>query len=480
VVGAVLVVIAAVLQPPMAGNLPSHVDGGARVVWIDAATGDAVPCTVDGRRWSCPPPAPDARGIVLSISSGRLAIAGSVGVDGVDSSPAAWGRVIRVVPGSAAATDLHDLTLLPWKPERSVVRIRLRRFRAVRDESVRVIKLSATVFWVDAVDAVDRVEPVDPDAFLRLEGPEIGSARIATLRLSSDAPEAPFLVAAPLAMTVVGRVRNARGEDVASASVELLEPLKVDADPRDRLLADTPVVAGNSAVSGPDGSFRFDRVCAGPALLVATSPADGRGSAWVTDPGPPIEIVMIPPVRAQGRVLRNRLLLPGARIRFVPTQEAWAASGDPSRHLVDETTSADDGTFVLALPEEPAGELQVVAVDGATARVPLFAGPARTTEIALGDVSIPDPRRVVVRLLEGLQSPACDLIAAGPIGTLGMQIIRASSVINVYTLDLPESGQWVLSVECGGIARSVVPMVAIVPPAGTDGMVPTIDVRFVK
>ena len=201
---------------------------------------------------------------------------------------------------------------------------------------------------------------------------------------------------------------------------------------------------------------------------------------WVTELGTPLDLLLAAPPRARGRVVRNRLPVAGARVRFVPASEAWAASTDPAAQLTDETTSADDGTFTLMLPEQRLGEIQVVGADGATARVPMLGGSTQSGDIAVGDVTIPDPRRVVVRLLEAMQAPPCDMIAIGPLGNLGMQTVRASSAVNVYTLDLPESGPWTFTAECGGRMRTVLPTLATIPPPGPDPTVPTIDVRFAR
>jgi hypothetical protein len=442
----------------------------SRAVWIAAGTGDAAPCAVEDGRWRCPRP-DAARGIVVLIGDDRVRIVSADGVDGVDPSTAQWGRLVRVEAGGAAINDVHDLVVSAWTPERSAVRTNLKRFRALRDQSVHVLKLAPTVFWVAGAAAID------PDAFLAIEGPHVGALHVATSRLREDAPEVPFVIQAPMRLSIAGRVRNARGEDV-TASVELLRPLRAGSDrPPD---AETPVIAVASAIADADGSFVFDGTVDAPLLVAAASPVDGRGSAWVMDTGPPVVIDLIPPLRAHGRVLRHRMPLAGARIRFVPNIQAWGASVNPAANLAAETASADDGVFEIVLPEQSTGELQIVAADGVAARVPIADAPVRARTIELGDVVILDPRRIVVRLLEPLQSPPCDLLAIGPLDRLGMQIVRASSSVNVYTLDLPESGRWTFSADCGGHIQSVAPTIATVPSAASDSGVPTIDLRFVR
>src|SRR5204862_5412038 len=142
--------------------------------------------------------------------------------------------------------------------------------------------------------------------------------------------------------------------------LDLFQPLQIDRDPRERLDGDTPVVARATARSGVDGMFTLDRVPQPPFLLVAASSTQGRASVWVAELGAPIDLRVTAPPRARGRVVRNRLPVAGARVRFVPASEAWAASTDPAAQLTDETTSADDGTFTLILPDQRLGEILVV------------------------------------------------------------------------------------------------------------------------
>jgi len=442
-----------------------------RAMWIAADTGATAPCTFDADGWNCPRDE-GSRGILVAIGADRVEIVSTDGVENVDTSATRWGRLVRVIASGSAPRRLRHLTLTASRPERSVVRAQLRRFRAIRDGSVRVLQLSDMLFWVSGVSVTD------PDAFLALEGPDIDAVHVVTRRLREDAPENIFEITASPASSITGRVRNARGEDVPSVSVELLRPLR--RNPDQKLNADTPIIGVASAMADENGLFAFDHVVETPVLVTVSSAMAGRGAQWVSSPGQPVVIELTPSLHARGRVLRDRVPLAGARVRFVPGVEAWAVSVDPAANLVEETATADDGSFDVALPEHPAGALQIVAADGATARVPILSSPAGTRTIELGDVSIPDLHRLLIRLLEPLQSPPCDLLAIGPLGNLGMQTVRASSLVNVYTLDLPESGQWTFSVDCGGRVRSVVPATATVTLSGSESTAPTLDLHFAR
>ncbi|HYM21930.1 MAG TPA: hypothetical protein VEU08_01925, partial [Vicinamibacterales bacterium] len=125
-------------------------------------------------------------------------------------------------------------------------------------------------------------------------------------------------------------------------------------------------------------------------------------------------------------------------------------------------------------------ELLVVTTGGAAVRVPIpYTSGPRDAEVTLGDISIADPIRVVVRLLEPIQLQPCDIIAIGPIARLGMSVVRAASLMNVYTLELPEPGQWSFSADCGGQSRTLVPIVATIP-AGVNATLSTVDLRFAQ
>ena len=144
----------------------------------------------------------------------------AIGVAGVDTTAATWGRVVQIIAGGAAPEDLHDLELTAWKPERSRTRPQTRRFAAIKDEDVHPVRLSDTSFWVAG-------NAGDPDAFLALGGPAIGSSRLSTRFLSEGAPDDIVYLPAVLPSTVSGRVHGAHGEDADGAEVELLERLEL-------------------------------------------------------------------------------------------------------------------------------------------------------------------------------------------------------------------------------------------------------------
>jgi hypothetical protein len=207
--------------------------------------------------------------------------------------------------------------------------------------------------------------------------------------------------------------------------------------------------------------------------LVASHPVLGSGAAWIDLDGPPVDLELTPPPRATGRALKHGLPVPNARVRFLPDSGAWAASVDPGEHITRESKTADDGRFAIPLPQKRAGSIQILLDDGSGVRV---AVPDLKTkgDLLLGDIAVPDPRRLVVRLFDGL---SCKVVAVGPLGALGLKTVQASSQTAVFELELPDSGEWNLNADCGGTIYAIVPPLVSVP---ADGEPPAVDARVIR
>jgi hypothetical protein len=448
----------------VSGPIPLALPGAVRALWIAAGPdAESVRCHVSApHEWSCDGLLPDARGLVVVVGDGAVTALG-VRLSGLSADAATvakWGRVVHVTPGAAAPEDLHDLELTAWKPERSRTRPQTRRFTAMKDD-VQMVRVSETTFWVSG-------DAVDPDAFVALDGPAIGRSRLSTIRLSEGVPDDPVFLAATTAVTIGGHVHGRHGEDAAGADVELLELLdarQIGDAMAERLDEQTPLLRSRSVAASPDGSFQFDRVSPGPFRIAASHPSLGSGGLWVGVGGPPVDIALTPAPRAKARVLRHGLPVPGARVRFLPDPEAWAASVDPMDHVTEETRTGEDGTFALPLPRKPAGTIPVLLDDGMGVRVAV--PKLQTTgDVLLGDLTVPDARRLVVRLVRPLDRIACDLVAVGPLGALGLKVVRATSRTGVYDFELPDSGSWALNAECRGDTYEIEPPVVVLPATG--------------
>ncbi len=459
---------AGVVDGQVAGTIPAGFGPPVRIVWIDAtaAEPDARCQLQPSLGWRCDGLSSASRGLVVLVGNGALAVL-AVGIAGVDRAGAvcSWGRLLRVSPGGVVADDLHDLRVTPWKPARSTARRQAQRFSLVEDPSVHVMPLSNIAFWVSGGE-------IDQDAFVQLEGPAIASLRIPAKTLMDAPPELPRVLEAVAPFALTGRVVSADGQEVEAADVELFEPLNAaDEDgsagqPRGAKEA-APLVRVGQATSRPDGTFTFDRLATGRYELVASHPSLGRATQRIERFADSLVLKLVPPARAAGRVVRHGLPVAGARVRFVPDPAAWMASTDPMRHLAVETSTGDDGRFSVVLPPERAGLIQIIAPNGASLRLPL-AGRAAAGDLVLGDLALPELRRLTVRLLD---QAACDLIAVGPIGSLGLSVVHATSAAGTYWFELPEAGTWTLNAQCGQKTYNLDPPVVTILPGGPEQII---------
>jgi hypothetical protein len=220
----------------------------------------------------------------------------------------------------------------------------------------------------------------------------------------------------------------------------------------ERAAARGAVVRLAGVTSDADGRFDFPGLADGTYEVVATSFLHGRLSRWTVTTNPPLLLRLVPPTTVTGRVVRQKLPVPDARVRFVPDSDAWRKSTDPTSHLTTETRSDDGGRFTLPLPPEAAGDVQIIAPDGASLRKTLPTVP-NLTDIALGDVALAELIALEIRA----DVPDCRMNAIGPAGALGFSVVPGRVTSTIYQFDLPEAGQWFLDAECSGQHASVHP-----------------------
>jgi hypothetical protein len=453
----------------IAGLIPSTLNAVSRVVWVDPDLSGTASCQVtDATHWQCDGLPDPARGIVVMIGDGALAYRCVNVCDASGGGSAwlrAWGRLMVVTPGGVAPDDLYGIRLSAWKPDRSRVRINLRRFIPVEDSGTDVIPLSSTTFWVAG-------QSTDRDAFIALEGPAIASLRVTISKIAEGPPETPLFVGAAAPLALAGRVESAEGRDVEGSDVELYEPL--DETERNAPFESSPMIRRRQTRSDNNGAFIFDRIAAASYLLAVTDSSFGRATTRIESVTKPIVIRLAAPRRATGRVVRNRFPVAGARIRFVPTADVFVASADPLNLIAEETTTGGDGRFSLALPPDVHGVVQAIGPDSASARVPLIDGRG-AAEFSLGDIELPEHLTLAVRLLE--DNGSCTLSAIGPLSSLGFTIVRGTASGGVHWLDIPEAGEWALDAECGNERYTVQPTMVTVP---ANRSAPMVDVQLVK
>jgi hypothetical protein len=256
-------------------------------------------------------------------------------------------------------------------------------------------------------------------------------------------------------------VESSSGSVVPGALVDLVTLRPGEPPPTPATMNDADVMRVAEGRTDEDGAFEFDGLESKFYRVGVVDFEQGRGEQWVNAAGPPIVIRLKAPSTATGRVLRQKLPAPGTVVRFVPDAGAWRDSRDPAAHLTLDVSSDDDGRFVLRLPSSAEGSIQFRASDGATKRVRL-PRLANASEIALGDVVLEELIQAEIQT----DMPGCVLSAVGPADAPGFSIVRARSAGIVHSLQLPEPGQWLMQIECGGVRRRVSPPVIEVSAKG--------------
>jgi hypothetical protein len=452
------------------GRAPASVGSEWRVAWVAADDGSSAsgpPCeALSFIDWRCD---------LAAGSRGVVAVVGAQGIAGFAIGPSGsgapvvttgrWARLLRLVPTSVSLDDCRGAQAAAWTIQKSAVRQHSRRFIPVSNSGIQIVEISPTAFWIAGTES-------DQDGFVEVRGPGIATIRIRSEQLQAGAPDEPFLAYIGTPMSLAGRVQTKGGHSADDADVELLELLAVGSTEPDAGFA-TELISRAKTRTDQSGSFVFDGLDQGRYEIVASHDTHGRGVASVKSMSEPAIITLVPPARARGRVLRHGLPVVGARVRFVPDASAWMRSTDATALISPEVATGATGAFLLSLPPEHAGEVQVIGSDGALARVRLPL-PAGNGEFHLGDLLLSDPRRLVVRLLA---NAVCEMYAVGPLGSLGLTTVRADRASNVFLFDVPEPGAWALGADCGQRA------VEVSPPAVTiasEGPEVTIDVYLVE
>jgi hypothetical protein len=284
------------------------------------------------------------------------------------------------------------------------------------------------------------------------------------LTVASGPPDSPFVIDAASGVSVIGRVEARSGEPVEGALVELFAraPAAGDGPVDEKALETTPVVRLATVVADGEGRFEFSGLEHGTYQVAATAFSRGRLARWTTTASPPLVMTLEPPATATGRVVRQKLPVPGAKVRFVPASTAWRNSSDPSAHLTSDVSTDESGRFALALPPQPSGDVQFIAPDGASMRITLPAL-SNLSEVALGDVALPERIAVEIRA----DVAGCTMTAIGPAGALGLAVVPGRAMSTIYQFDVPEPGQWFLDAECSGQHVSIQPPAIQVTPTGT-------------
>ncbi len=460
-----MIVIA--LLTTLAGSTPAAIGAAWRAVYISVEASHDTTCQLlPLDRWTCADLPADANGIVVIV--GERAIAYRA-VRAIDPSfiIRRWGRLLAIQHGSIADEELVQTTVTAWAPARSQFRPRSTRALLTADPSIDVLTVAPGAFWV-AGDAGNG------GRFLLVGGGGFATTRVMLSAMEAGEVDTPLVVAPAPASTLSGRVEDAQGTDIDGTDVELFELLEPRTDLTGEEILAAPLVRSALARTQADGTFAFERLGDGPFVLLVTDPFRGRGEAVAMSAREPAVIRLRPPRHARGRVLRAGLPVDGARVRLIPDPQTLAAADDVRDLAAPDLSTTADGRFAMALPPVISGALQITAADGSSVRTAL-PSPAGSGDLDLGNILLPDPQRVVVRLVGG---DGCVVSAVGPLGLLGVTIVRQSESTDlVRWLDIPEPGRWMLNADCGSRPASVTPDVLVIGDSDTPSIV---DVRVVS
>jgi len=432
----------------LSGELPSQVDPSAvtGIVWLSGEAASPVQrsdCQLQPPRgWTCGAQSLGEVGAVVIESADvhGFVLFGPKGAIGSGTAP--WARMIRAMVPNTAGDEIVEMSAAALRLSRPSARPSTRVLDLEPDADVRVWSLAPTTFWIAGTSR-------SSDAFIRLAGENVARHDEPLERIWGDVAEAPFDVLLQQPLSLRGRVES-RSRAVPGAFVDLFVRYPEDGEPP--VSKTTRVIRMGSTRTDEEGMFAFDGLEPQLYKVAVVDFERGRAERWVDVDGLPLSITLEPPSKATGRVLRGQLPAPDVAVRFIPDAAKWRESTDPTAHLTLDTTTDDRGSFVVSLPPEADGTLQLTAHDGATKRVRLRERP-KASDVALGDITLEEPIAVEVQTdMEG-----CVVSAVGPAGAGGFTAVRANSHGIAHTLSLPEAGQWLMQVECAGVSRSVVP-----------------------
>ena len=134
----------------------------------------------------------------------------------------------------------------------------------------------------------------------------------------------------------------------------------------------------------------------------------------------------------------SQLPAAGVSVRVVPGRLDFTEALDPIDLVSPGATTAEDGRFAVSIPERGSGQL---LIGGGTVGKVRYAYPEASDlppVTDLGDIELPLATDVFVLLPAGL----CELHAAGPIDSLGVEIVEGvyEPGEQRYHLSLPEPG----------------------------------------
>lgn len=424
--------------------------GTGPITWLarpeDGPPASAPMCAwLRGGEWECIGVPLDAAGVVLSAEPGQVLFAiasgppSSFGTEVAVSSSARWGRLMVIGRSDRVPVVAADAIKIAVR-KLQVPRMRQppSRVHTEPDARVKVQKVTEGVFWVSGTDAPD-------ETWVEVAAVGRAPARVAIPDLVSASGDIPLHVDLDDAGMVSGRVRGAAGAAAPGAIVTLY-----------RLIADARIdrkrpprrVTVAEVTSDAEGGFQFREVAREPHQLLAMHREWGRAERSIDPDAHDVDLVLRPPSRASGRVLRDGVPAAGVRVTTVPDLGEFAAAEDVTELAGGETETDRDGRFTVSMAPRGTVELRIGGESTGVRRVSLGAVESLPLVVDVGTIDlVPLPPLTLV--LE--ESIGCELALTGPIGRAGVTIHRATRLgPSMYRARLPESGSWLVSATCRG------------------------------
>ena len=403
----------------------------------------------------------EATGIAISEGRGRLrwggAVPQAVTVQTVRGTAARRGRLLYLVD-TASGTGVNP-RVTAWRQTPRPPGLERPQVRVVPDARTDVYSIGPRSSWIVG-------QGNTRDRFLEVKGERTTTVRIDAETLFGGAADRPLRVFLRPPVPVVGLVVDRRGASVGQALVSLFELVR-SRPPTGEALDDEVVTRRWIAetTSDPSGRFVLNGPPHGEYEFLAAHPTRGRTADERQVNGTPITLRLRSTPLVRGRVLRDNLPLAGVAVRSVPDQQVFARAADPVAVLAPRTVTDEYGEFKLSLPGQGSGDVVIGGGGLATARHRYADASSLPALTDLGDITLPAPTRLTVRL----PHRGYELMAAGPVGALGMGRVTSTfdAQDSAYRFRLPETGFWWLEAICDGEPRTLVPRAVRIDSAST-------------
>jgi hypothetical protein len=430
------------------GAGPPAVRAGTPPVWVSLQESESWPqCRWNvANQWEC--------WGIPATASGVLVLSAAANVwwcTMQDSTISAWrrsqwGRLLIVTdPEGKVPLKLELQAQRPVPPP--AYRSKDVRLETATLQSLAIVQLPDGLAWIAGADAPEQ-------AWIRVHANDAAPRFLPVVDLSAG----PLTVPEHIELDSVRRLNGtvvAGSQDAARATVTLFRLIDPRPQPDDRLKPRRVFAAEMTA--DDNGAFAFDDIGNGVYEILAWHPQFGHASVILQPAQESVRVELEQPGIARGRVVIGGKPAPGVDVFSVPDQNALTGADDPVDVKGGDGRTDATGRFVVTLAPSGGGELRIGGGAHPTRRVPLPHSPLPLVD--LGDIELGVPLVVYVALD---RDPGCDLLATGPVGRLGLQIVTGERTgPGLFRVTIAEEGQWQFGLDCGGTIRSLSPVVAI-------------------